>query len=388
MSAMNPRDAESAAEAWVFVLERPLSGDRCRRVVEALLESTPGEQIALMGGFQRSAQLQILGGLLEESYSRRHREPGRSLEIAVAAAALTEPLAGPRRSSVGEASLRAASLAFLANARRIAGDHRGAEEAWARLAAEGWKGEGNPYLRALLAELRASLARDQRRFAAARHLLGEAIEIYRQQGAVHFMGFAEVLLSYDIFIEGKTDEALTTLLRGLAHMAPGRSPGTALSALHNAVVYLSELGENYRAIYLLQQFECFYLTQGDALLMVRAGWLKGRVLSKLGFYRDAILLLDRARTELTERQLHFDAALAGLDLALALAETNDSVGVMRIAQEMYPVFVAHDIPREASMALLQFAQAAEALKASSETIRDTLRHLAELRRGPANTVPE
>ena len=245
----------------------------------------------------------------------------------------------------------------------------------------------NIYLHGALLEFRASFARDRRQFDDVQLFLEQASKIYRDVDADHFLGSVRVIQSIDSFHRGHTELAMQQLGEGLHHLDPSRGLGQSLFALHNAVVYLVELGHLRQAVYLFQQIECLYFSSGR-MMVLRAGWLKGQIALKGGNTSGAIELLDRARRELVERDLSYDAALAGLDLALAYTEAKDSVAVMRLAEEMYPVFVAHDIPREASAALLQFYRSAEDLRVNSRMIHDTIAHLAELRRRPAGAVPE
>lgn len=278
-------------------------------------------------------------------------------------------------------------MAYLANAFRVQGSLSQAAEVWNAMGPAPWELTENLYLKGLLLEFRAIAARASRQFVESSNYLEKAIQIYREAEADHFLGSVRISQSTDAFYQGNTEKALVQLSEGLAYVDPVRGMIQSIVALHNVVAYLVELGYLRHAVYLFSLIECLYFPAGS-LMVLRAGWLKGRIALKGGNTAGAIELLDRARRELVERDLSYDAALAGLDLALAYTEARDSVAVMRLAEEMYPVFVAHEIPREASMALLQFYRSAEDLRVSSRMIHDTIAHLAELRRRPSAAVPE
>src|SRR5262249_12532222 len=86
--------------------------------------------------------------------------------------------------------LKARAWGYMANARRIYSDLRGAEAAL--IAAEGLlsEGSGDPLECARLLDLKASLRRAQRRFMEALELLDKVIGIYRRIHEVHLEGRA------------------------------------------------------------------------------------------------------------------------------------------------------------------------------------------------------
>ncbi len=67
--------------------------------------------------------------------------------------------------------------------------------------------------------------------------------------------------------------------------------------------------------------------------------------------------------------------LAGLDLALLYVHQDRTAEVKRLAEEMVPIFMAQDVHREATAALLLFQEAARREAVSAAMLTELLAYL-------------
>jgi len=165
-------------------------------------------------------------------------------------------------------------------------------------------------------------------------------------------------------------------------LEPAEDPQRSLFLLHNRASFLAELGHLSQALYLYHQIEPLYEALGQDLIRLRGLWLKGRLALRCRADEEAIAALRGVVAGFVERKLSYDAALAGLDLALALSRCDRHGEVQRLAEEMVPVFTSHGIEREARMALLQWVEAVRAEEAGAEAVTRTIEALETASRRP------
>jgi hypothetical protein len=113
--------------------------------------------------------------------------------------------------------------------------------------------------------------------------------------------------------------------------------------------------------------------------LLRLRWLEAKIGIALGHYAAAEESLREVRKQLLERELGFDAALLSLDLASVYVHQGRSGELLRLAEEMIPIFQCRDIHREALAALLVLHKAAEMESATLSLIRDVDHYLQETR---------
>src|SRR5207244_3421917 len=91
----------------------------------------------------------------------------------------------------------------------------------------------------------------------------------------------------------------------------------------------------------------------------RLTWLEGRIETGRGRHGEAERALRAARRHFLDRDLGYDASLVTLDLATLFFRQGRIEEVQRLAEEMFPLFIARDVHSQASAALVAFKQAAE-----------------------------
>jgi tetratricopeptide (TPR) repeat protein len=299
-------------------------------------------------------------------------DPATAVEMAELAVEVAGRL-DPR--TYGEALVsdaHALAWAYLGNARRIASDLGGAEEALV-LAERLYRCCGADLLtEAEILGFQASLRNAQGRFAEAAGLLDRALPLYREAGDLHLEGRTLILKGMVLGDGGDCQAATASLAEGLRLVDPAAEPRLLLAAHHNLAVYLCDQGRHEEAAEALERSRRLYLELGNRMDLVRLRWLEGRIALGLGRPAEAERVLGLARDIFLEQEIGFDAALVSLDLAMARARQGDAEGMKRIVAEIVPVFQACRVEPEALASLLLLHDSVQVEAAQAETLLDRL----------------
>jgi tetratricopeptide (TPR) repeat protein len=286
--------------------------------------------------------------------------------------------------------LRALAFAHLGNARRVLGELRGAEEAFAR-AAEMWEryeretkdplGYGPVIL-----DLKASLRRGQRRFEEALALLDRVVAAYRdgdpETRDLHLAGRALISKAYTYDQMNDLDRALEMLQEAAPLVDPARDPRLFLCLRHNVLDTLSKMGRHEEARGRLPEVAALSREIGNALDLARLRWAEGRIAAGLGEADRAEEAFQEVRRALVEQGIGYDAALVSLELAALYARQGRTAEMKELAGEMLPIFQAQDVHREALAALAVFQQAAARDAATLELVEEVVAFLGRARHDP------
>lgn len=353
--SLAPERAVAFAEE---LLRRPGLG------VKAFLRETP-----------EARRPEVVEALAERCSAFFHEDEEAAWHAARCAVLVALALSIRRPGRVRAQDGRALAFGLLANAERLRGNYRAAEKAWRRAHHYRDLGSADPLLKARLYDLEASLRRGQRRFAQAEKLLRRASTLYQRLGHQHLAARATVKLGTVLFWHGKLEEAIRATLHGGRGIDVGREPIVAMAAFHNLVGFIAEAGAPAMALAMLDDGDLLYLLSRNPIDCVRALWLRGRLYAALEEEKAALACLARVKQEFVARALPYEAALASLELAVLHLKANRLGEVKALAEEMYPVFVAEQIPREASAALLLFVEAARREAATVEAVERLLADL-------------
>jgi transcriptional regulator with XRE-family HTH domain len=260
--------------------------------------------------------------------------------------------------------------AYIANARRVANNFAGADDAFVR-AWELWRREAtaDPTILAewRLFDLESSLRRAQHRFSEALDLLDKA----RSFNGTNPATAARLLLKKEHVLEqmGDPKRALATLEDAAPFVEILGDPRLRFAHLFKTINNLYHLERYREATERLPQVRDLALQQSNELDLLRVVWLEARVAAGDDRREQAIVGLEQVRQDFTTRGLPYDAALASLELSLLYLEEGRTAEVRNLARSMGWIFNAQGIAREALAALTLFFEAAQRETATVELTR-------------------
>jgi tetratricopeptide (TPR) repeat protein len=350
---------------------------------DRLLSQPPAERRLLLAPGAGGGRRRVVRRLLGRAHALRHRDPARGLAIARVALEAVRALRLPPARRAAAADLRAEVWGQLGNHLRLAEDYPAAEGAFRRARALLARGSGDSRLRGRLLSFEASLRREQRRFAEAAALLAEAADLYDEEGDPHRAGEVRLQAATVQHEAGDPEAALALLCRAGEGLDYASDPQTTMVYLFDALAILEALGQPRSALRLFAAAVPLFERLARGVAALRLHYLAGRLAAGAGSLSAAEEALRTALRGFLDHGLSYDAALVALDLALVWTRQRKAVAVAHLARDMYPVFVAREIPREASAALLLFVKAAEDYRASAEVIAEVRARLAA---GPRSTA--
>lgn len=212
-----------------------------------------------------------------------------------------------------------------------------------------------------LAELdwfEGALAMDQRRFRSAEQMLGRAVVLSLLAAGPLQAARPMLTLGTMYYNRGEYRKAIE-----VTQLAVGLLPGDQdelfyLSCRHNLALYLCEAGRCHEAADALEQDEPLYARFPEPFTQLRLLWVRGKIAAGLGQRDAAERAFNEARDGFLSQGVGYDAAMVSLDLALLFAQQRRTGDLLRVAEEMHPIFEAQDVHREAAAAILLFQKAA------------------------------
>lgn len=359
-SAPFPMDEalREAEEIWAIL--EPLPEDERRRRIEA----------APPGACRSWAALVRV--VFDASVRAAADSAGRALELADLAFAIAERV--PREES---AAARAFCWGSLGNARRVANDFDGADEALAR-AGDLWR-PGFPWFPEWrLLSLEASLRREQHRFSDALARLEEA----RARSAGDALAAGQILLQKEhVLLQMGDLEGALAAMEEAAPLLEGTAEPRLLAVLcFNRTDALARLERYEEAARLLPEVQRLAAEQANGLDQTRVAWLAAKVKAGTGDKEEAMAGLETVREAFAAEELPYDAALADLDLAVLRLEAGRTAEVREQSENMAWIFASKKIAREALAALKLFCDAAKQEAATVELARRVIGEVESVRR--------
>lgn len=320
--------------------------------------------------------------LIQRSLEVTRNDPAYGEELGLLALRLSELLDPERYDAHLLEDLRARAWGYIGNARRVRSDLQGAEEAFADAFQHLGKGTRDPFERALLLDLQASLRRAQRRFDVALRLLRRAVALFLQSDQRHRAGRSLVKMSTVHHYAGNIDEAIHALARAQELIDPEEEPRLLLCAKHNLADDLAEAGRFLEAQGIYRQTRPLYRSFPDLWTQNRRKWVKGKIARGLRQTEQAESLFRAARDGFVAEGIPYDTALVSLELATLYAGQGRMGDLKRLAEEMVPIFSSLHIHREALAALAYLMQAVEAERASLELVTGVAAYLRKAQYDP------
>ncbi|HEY2290411.1 MAG TPA: hypothetical protein VGM86_06875 [Thermoanaerobaculia bacterium] len=271
---------------------------------------------------------------LEKVKTLSRNDPLQAVDMAHLAIAIAENIDLELYTEERQADLLGAAYTALGNSKRIAGDLEGA--ASALNLAETWlnKGSGDPYERANLISIRASLTTDLGQLEDAAEMLFPAIRIAKRLQDERLEG--RLLLQQSSTI-GFVDPVLALGLAERGVIFTERESPLELTGRYLISYWTNEVGDPEGALsaiepyrYLFAKFEDVYWTGRLLNLEAQISRMEGQLDKSEFFFR-------RLVEHFAEADFEFDLALASLDLAEVLAIQGKTAESIKILGELYPV---------------------------------------------------
>ncbi len=215
-------------------------------------------------------------------------------------------------------------------------------------------GFDDPYIEAEIYSLLASVSKDLRAFDDALRYTDHVIETYARIEDDPCIGRTLVQKSTIYRDSGDITQALATVENALGRIDPNKDETVFRMAMYNRAHYLVDLRRFEEARDLVVAHEHF---PSGTTAILRQQWLLGKIAHGLGQMASAENTFADVRERFTLAELPFDAALAGLDLALVYIDLGKTSKLREIAEVMLPIFHAQDVERETIAALMLFQEA-------------------------------
>jgi len=345
------------------------------KLVDEIVGLSPAERQRSLAE-HRFRSWAVVDRLLALATGEVSERPHRSLALALLAGEIADRLDPADYGASALRDLRARAAMKSANAQRVLGKLRAAEEGFDRAERLLEEGSLDPRLRAEHLRLKAALHRARRQLDDAERLLDQAMAIHRWAGDRERQ--VRVLNSKSLLHEHRgTHEAGVAVCRQarslLADMPPSR---LHLTVLHNLASHQLRLGRAVEAAELLPAIDTLANAHGGSNDRLRIDWLRGLVELALGDASGEERLAT-VRQGFVDDSQPFGAALVSLDLAAVYLASGRTKATRRLADEMVPLFRSMQVHREALAAVLVFRQAVELEKATVGLAREVARSLRD-----------
>lgn len=325
--------------------------------------------------------------LLALSFEERARNPGKMLELALAAQTVLSMLVRSREESsryapTEIADLQARTWGELGNAYRVNENHPASERALMEAATARAAGSEDPMLLARLLDIEASLRTDLRQFSEAYRLLDLVHGLYRQVGETHLAGRALISRGIGLHYDGYWEEAVAMLRQASTMLDGDRDPHLLATCRQALLDAMAANGDYAAAAELLLRSGLREAFAGEPLNLLKVRWLKGRIYTGLGKLQRAATALEEARQGFLAVGVDYEAALVNLELAGVLAQQGRLDEVEELAAEALETFEILDIGVEAVKAVRCLQEAFLAKQATLALVRDVVHFLERLDRHP------
>lgn len=323
--------------------------------------------------------------LLRKSLQATYQRPDLAVQLARLGVKISAHL-GEAYDRDWVADLAALSFAYLGNARRVLGEHQGANDAFLDAYARLRAGTGSPNIEAEILDLEASLRTDERRFAVALDLLDRVYATHCEQGAgAQLAGQALVKKATVLELDGEVTQAIAILNQARPLVEASTDARLILCLKHNLVWFMIEAGAHQEAASLFPEVRDLATRIGNQLDLVRLRWAEGRAAFGTGQLGPAEQAFRQVQQEFLEQDMGYDAALVSLDLAVLYAQENCIPELKQLALDILPAFASREVHREAMAALLLFQHACEEERLTVELARQLAALLVRERHRPALT---
>lgn len=375
--------AEDAMAGGVSSPDVPLQARFLERLSprELALYEKAASLLAVGGGVRSLvlADLPLAGpgvyeALLARSWALRFADPERTIHYAEIAVDIALDFDPRRLGAQRVADLQARVHGEMANAYRAADHLRTAQKTIGQAYALFRQGTGDPYLKARLFDVDASLLGTLREFPLALRRLASLIRLYRDLGESHLAGRALITQALYFCYSGENEEAVRINEEGLAVIDSRRDPCLHMHAVHNHILFLVELGRYAQAKRVL--FEARRgLIYRDRITALRFRGLEGRISYGLGELLSAEIAFREVKEDLGRAGMCFYGALVTLELSAVLLCQGRVEEAEREVSAAREIFLSLEIYRELLGSILYLEECFRRKEATPEVIELTVAFL-------------
>ena len=341
----------------------------------ACLEKHPQERRLLM--IRNDPRMQRWGlyeRLLDKTRETGFRNPAEAVDIAHLALAVVEELDPGHYGEERLADFRAAALAALGNAQRLASDFSGAELSFGQAQEALSQGTGDPLEKATLISFRASLLKDQGEFEQAVRLMDRTIAIYRELNDLHLEGRTLLQQAATIgFVHPERGVQLAE--RGLALIDSLREPRLELCGRHALAHFLNDAGQPREALAMLEMSRPVYARFKDTWTRTRLHWLEGKIARNLGDLSQAEETFQRLWGDLQEPSYAHELTLLSIDLAEVYTARGKHEDAAQIVAEFLPMLRSWGMHTEGLAMWLLLQEAVQSRTAQTTTFRSVAEYM-------------
>jgi tetratricopeptide (TPR) repeat protein len=176
--------------------------------------------------------------------------------------------------------------------------------------------------------------------------------------------------------------SIVALQQGLARINCEAEPRLYFMLQSNLAERLTETGQAAEAAVMFPELLRLQAHVGKGLNQIRLRWLEGKIDAGLGRIDKAIETLSWVRAAFDLEHVHYDEALAGMELAGLYLEQGRTVDVKRLVLQMEPVFQSQGVHEEARKALNLFRRAVELETVTVELVRRVVAYLYRAQHDP------
>lgn len=278
---------------------------------------------------------------------------------------------------------QALNRAFLGNARRVASDLFGSDRAFDDALVKLERGSESEIVRAEILSLLGSLRIDQARYAEARRILEEALDLFQTVAQREHQGRVLLQLAIVHGYAGEPEKAVEILGEATPLVDEEAGERPQLLARHSLSHWLVDAGDPLEALATFEKSQHLYdRFQDDPWFQLRRTWQEARIYAALGDAGRAESLFDDARQTATERELPYELAMINLELAVFHLHQGDTARVQQLAEEMVPIFRSRELHAHAMAAIYLFQHAARTQTATASLAKEILLYLRKARNNP------
>jgi tetratricopeptide (TPR) repeat protein len=288
--------------------------------------------------------------LQRQSWELRYRDPRRMKAFAYAALKAAMDLQPEEHDPALLLDLQARAWAELANSYRITDDFDEAEAAIAKARTLLRRGSGDLWLLARVAELEATLRRDQRRLLEDGELLDKIYQLYLKLGDSHMAGQTLISKGINRQYSGRSRNAVLILQAGLKLIDPDRDPFVIAAGRQSLIFALVSCGEFRQAGELLLKSDLRQSFASTPLSLLRVRWTEGRIQAGLGNASRGTHALSSVHEQFLDSGQRSSAAMVAIDMLPILTKQGKYGEARRAARASYGVLRDLGIHREAAKA--------------------------------------